>query len=268
MRDPIIITGCARSGTSIIAGAINLCGAFGGIMFGPNQNNQKGMFENTRIRGELIKPYLKQLGADPMCQYPLPDPERITIPVDWRSKVQQIMVDQGYKDGPWMIKEPKIGVHWQVWHHAFPDAKWVIVRRRTGDIVNSCMKTNFMRAFSRPENQRAVGVKDEREGWIWWVNQHVERFVEMHVTDEDGPNCKVIWPHRFVNRDYKPLHELMEWLGLEVSDKEAWKKIFDFVDPRLWHSRQAERPPEVEEKLEREINELINTPNHGNISNG
>ena len=38
MKDPILITGCARSGTSMIAGVINICGAFGGDMAGPNAN--------------------------------------------------------------------------------------------------------------------------------------------------------------------------------------------------------------------------------------
>jgi hypothetical protein len=214
-------------------------------MFGPNQNNQKGMFENTRIRGELIKPYLKQLNADPMCQYPLPAPEKITIPVDWRERVQRIMREQGYKDGPWMVKEPKIGVHWRVWHHAFPNAKWIIVRRRTGDIVKSCMKTGFMRAFSRIATQRAVGVTNEKDGWIWWVNEHLDRFVDL-VQAEDGPNYKIVWPHRMVNGDYQQMMETIEWLGLN------WNRdILDFVEEKLWHSIKQQKQP-----------------NHGNISHG
>ena len=44
MKEPILITGCARSGTSMVAGIINMSGAFGGVMAGPNKNNQKGNF--------------------------------------------------------------------------------------------------------------------------------------------------------------------------------------------------------------------------------
>lgn len=237
MRDPILITGCARSGTSMIAGVINLCGAFGGDMAGPQTSNKKGMFENTVIRGSIVKPYLRQIGADPTAQYPLPNTANMLIPRDWKNRVEGVMHTQGYTDGPWMYKGPKMGLHWPVWHYAFPDAKWIIVRRRTGDIVDSCIKTGFMKAFSNPSNWKAVGAKNEREGWIWWVNQHLERFIEM-ISAEDGPNCKQIWPHRMINGDYKQLYETIDWLGLE------WKTgALDFIDPMMWHGRKQLKQP-------------------------
>jgi hypothetical protein len=229
----------------MIAGVINLCGAFGGDMSGPQASNKKGMFENTVIRGSIVKPYLKQIGADPMAQYPLPDINNMMIPRDWKQRVEAVMHAQGYKDGPWMYKGPKMGLMWPVWHFAFPNAKWIIVRRRTGDIVDSCIKTGFMRAFANPATQKAVGAKDEREGWIWWVNQHLNRFIEM-ISEEEGPNCKQIWPHRMINADYKQLYQTMDWLGLD------WKsEALDFIDPMLWHGRKHEKQP-----------------NHGHISNG
>jgi len=237
MKDPILITGCARSGTSMIAGVINICGAFGGDMAGPNANNQKGMFENSVIRGQIVKPYLKQIGADPQAQYPLPNTENLLIPRDWRSRVEGVMNVQGYTGGPWMYKCPKMGLHWPVWHYAFPNAKWIIVRRRTGDVVDSCMKTGFMKAFAKPATQKAVGVTNERDGWIWWVRQFEQRFVEM-ITAEDGPNCKQIWPHRMVDGNYDQLYETIDWLGLE------WNTgALEFIDPLLWHSRKQLKKP-------------------------
>lgn len=68
-KSPILITGCARSGTSMVAGVINMCGAFGGSMSGPNHNNAKGMFENARVRNNIVKPYLRQLHVDPLGQF-------------------------------------------------------------------------------------------------------------------------------------------------------------------------------------------------------
>ena len=148
MKEPILITGCARSGTSMVAGVINLCGAFGGKMSGPNKNNQKGMFENHRIRQNIVKPYLRKLEVDPLGQYPLPNIKGLDIPVNWREDVIKIMIDQGYKDGEWFYKGAKMCLHWPVWDYAFPNAKWIIVRRRTGDIVRSCLHTSFMSAFA------------------------------------------------------------------------------------------------------------------------
>lgn len=232
LPDPILVTGCARSGTSMVAGAIHLCGAFGGNMSGPNKNNQKGMFENSEIRNNITKPYLRDLGLDPLGQYPLPNINDLMIPIDWRRKVEQVFLKQGY-DGKQKIfyKGAKMCLFWPVWHYAFPNAKWIIVRRRTGDIVESCCRVGFMRAFRIKENQKAVGVDDEREGWIWWVNQHLERFREMIDT---GLNVKIVWPQRMVLGDYQQLYETIEWLGLKWNSE-----VLNFVDPKLWKSRSG-----------------------------
>lgn len=230
MPEPILITGCARSGTSMVAGAVHLCGAFGGRMSGPNRNNLKGMYENARIRNDLTKPYLRQLGLDPLGQYPLPDINSLPIPTDWRQKVERVMIMEGYKEGAWFYKGAKMCLFWPVWHYAFPNAKWIIVRRRTGDIVTSCCKTGFMRAFRSRLNQRAVGAADEREGWLWWVERHLERFREIY---DAGLNVKVVWPERMVGGDYGQLMETIDWLGLKWNSE-----VLGFIDPRLWKARR------------------------------
>jgi len=232
LQSPILITGCARSGTSMVAGVVNMCGAFGGVMSGPTRNNQKGMFENARIRNEIVKPYMRRINVDPLGQYPLPDVDDILIPTDWRRRVEEVITNQGYTEGPWMYKGAKMCLMWPLWHYAFPNARWIIVRRRTGDIVQSCMKTAFMRAFVRKEACKAVGAKDEREGWVWWVHQHEERFREMM---NEGVNCKVVWPERMVTGDYEQLYETLEWLGLQ------WRtEVLGFIDGKLWHARREQ----------------------------
>lgn len=230
MPPPILITGAARSGTSMVAGAIHTCGAWKGMTAGPNINNQKGMFENTTVRNTIMKPYLRHQGLDPLGQYPLPDIKNIPIPTNWKSKMENIMLEQGYTDGPWMYKGAKMCLMWPIWHYAFPDAKWIIVRRHSGDIANSCCKTGFMRAFRNPVIQKAIGVTNERDGWLWWVNQHLDRFREMI---DEGLNCKVVWPERMVSGDYHQMMETIEWLGLE------WKsEVLNFIDPKLWKARR------------------------------
>jgi len=231
MKAPILITGCARSGTSLVAGIINMCGAFGGNMVGPNSNNAKGMFENSEIRQHIIKPYLSKIEVDPRGQYPLPDIEEMMIPSNWRRKVEDVMKNQGIPGGsPWMYKDAKLCLHWRVWHDAFPDAKWIVVRRKTPDIIHSCMRTGFMSAFNNPENRAAVGAKDEYDSWMWWVHQHEARFREMI---EAGVNVKQVWPERMVDRDYGQTQEMLDWVGLEWTDE-----IFHFIEPKLWKARQ------------------------------
>ena len=212
---PILIVGCPRSGTSMIGGAIQMCGAFTGKIV------KRGMFENDRILAEIVEPYFTALECDPNGQHPLPVSEDILIPAHWRQTVTQSILDEGYQKGPWMYKDSRSSLIWPVWDYAFPNAKWIIVRRRRADIVQSCLKTGYMDAFS------------ERDDWLNWVREYEKRFVEMI---EAGLNCKVVWPERMVNGDYQQMHETLEWLGLEWN-----KEVINWIDPLLWYNRKKER---------------------------
>jgi len=233
MEQPILITGAARSGTSMVAGIINMCGAFGGQMFPANKNNAKGMFENIKLREQLVKPYLSSIGCDPKGQYPLPNPKKLVIPIDWGKRVEKLIKEDGYVDGPWMYKGAKMCLFYPVWHYAFPNAKWIIVRRKDEDIVNSCLRTGFMNAFNDQGKVKAVKALNDKDAWYWWVRQHNKRFVEMI---EDGLNCKQIHPERMIKGDYSQIHEMLEWLGL------PWNSdIPNFIEPKLWTARQKLR---------------------------
>ena len=220
MPSPVLITGIPRSGSSMIAATINLCGAFGGIM------SKRGMYSNDTIRESLLKPYLDMVCADPEGQYPLPKSEAVTVPAYWRDRVEQVMRDEGYKKGAWMYKDARLCLTWQVWNISFPDAKWIIVRRRTGDIIQSCLKTGYMRAFKDVDNIKAVGAENETKAWLWWVEQYEKKFIEMI---NEGVNYKIIWPERMVDGDYQQLYELCDWLGLK------WEtKALEFISKLLW----------------------------------
>ena len=226
-QPPILITGIPRSGSSMIAAALNMCGAFGGSM------SKRGMFSNDIIREEIMKGYFKSIHADLLGQYPLPDTSELSIPVDWKQKIEQTIISDGYDKGKWMYKDSRMSLMWPIWNHAFPNAKWIIVRRRTGDIISSCIKTDFMRAFESVGNQKSVGVETEREGWLWWVHQYEQRFVEMIM---EGLDCKVIWPDRMVHGDYQQMYQTLEWLGL------PWRsEVLSLIDPLLWHVRKKEK---------------------------
>jgi hypothetical protein len=111
---------------------------------------------------------------------------------------------------------------WPVWNYAFPNAKWVVVRRRSPDIVDSCLKTSFMRAF------------DDSEGWNGWIREHEKRFAQMYET---GLNLHVIWPERIIHGDYTQMYQLIEWLGLEYKAQD----IVNFIEPKLWKARLKQK---------------------------
>lgn len=220
MIDPIIITGCARSGTSLTCGLIDGAGAFGGNMFGATNNNAKGFFENKALREEIVKPFLRSIGADPLGQYPLPEEHKVMdFPKDqtnkWRLKIITAIKKDGYEEGPWFFKSVKGLMFWRLFHQAFPNAKWVLVRREKADIAASCMRTSFMRAHRNVE------------GWNGWIDAHITKMNEMKSV---GINVREIWPQKMIDGDLTEIEFLLDWLGLEFDRS----KIVEFVAPKLW----------------------------------
>lgn len=217
MSRPIIITGCARSGTSLIAGVVHKCGAWMGNITGKTVWNKKGQFENIHIRDVLTKGYLKKIGADPMGQDPLPRLKPTDFEVRWSSDVIFAINNEGYKGGPWAFKGAKACLIWPIWNNAFPKASWVVVRRDPERIVDSCMRTSFMRK------------RKTRESWMEWVWFHEEKFEEIRL------NCSrtyEIWPDSLFREDgLGGLQVLVKSLGLMWNDKE----VREFIDPKLWH---------------------------------
>jgi len=222
-HDPILITGCARSGTSMVAGIFDTCGAFGGKLAGPNPWNRKGMFENTEIRNDVVKPWLRSVGADPLGQDPLPSREMCErdrrLAISWRTAIEGVMRRHGYKEGPWFYKGAKMCLMWQVWDAAFPDARWIIVRRRDEGIVTSCLKTSFMR--------KRLG----QEGWLAWIASHKERFAEM---SEGVTNYAEVSSDEIVAGDLCGVRRLVAAGNLSW-DVDAVEK---FVDPGMFNSEK------------------------------
>lgn len=212
MRDPIIITGIPRSGTSMIAGIIDICGAFMG--------NTNKMMENQELKDRLLIPFMRSIGAEETGQINHPDLSSLQIPVGFRKHVLDIYKAQGWtEEQPLAIKSNLVALTWPIWQYAFPNAKFIIVRRRTGDIVNSCIKTGYMNKH------------DTKEGWVEMCRSYQNRFSQMI---EEGMNCKVIWPHRMVFGDYSQIWDMLEWLGLEWNTE-----ILNWVDPKFIKIRKT-----------------------------
>lgn len=222
---PILITGIPRSGTSMIAAAINKCGAFGGEM------SKRGMYSNDQIRESLVKPYLNRMGIDTEGHYPLL--RSISIPRDWDERVEKVLEVQGYEDGPWMYKDSRITPMWRVWNRAYKNARWVIVRRKPLDVIHSCIQTAYMLRFKSETVQKYVGVNTEKDGWWWMIHQYEAYFNEMV---QEGIHFKEIWPERMATGDYSQMYELCDWLGLKWSDA-----ALDYINPLLWGNKIRER---------------------------
>lgn len=215
MKGPIFIVGAARSRTSLTAGIVERCGAYGGITCGPTNHNKRGQYEHSGIRQKMVKPYLRRIGADPLGQKPLPNPNSMQPWPELRNMVHGILHLDGW-DGKrqWYFKGAKLCLIWQPWHEAFPNATWIIARRHTPDIVASCQRVRFMRAYK--------GV----EGWTAWVEEHIKRFEEMTAA---GLRTFEVDTDKLVQGDVAQIKAAVEGAGL-VWNEEA---VREFITPEL-----------------------------------
>jgi hypothetical protein len=216
MREPVFITGVERSGSALVARVLTLSGVFTGTVSSMYENCYFNVAINT-----LLKDYRNGLFINP---------RRVKIPDDWETKIETILNMEGHVNGLWLCKSSKLTQMWPVWNQFYPNAKWIIVRRRTGDIVQSCLKTGYMKIFKSISNRRLIGVVEEKDGWLWWIHQYEKTFVDMI---ESGINCKVVWPERMVTGDYKQMEETVNWLGLQWDPT-----IIEKIDPLLTKSRR------------------------------
>lgn len=206
---PILITGIPRSGSTMIAATINLCGAFGGEM------SKRGMYSNDRVREEIVKPYLIENGINKNGLYLTSS----NLPfVDIKDWVEKIMIEEGYQEGNWMFKDSRLSLMWNTWNQVYPNAKWIIVRRRTGDIIQSCMKTKYM-----------IGYDDEK-GWLDMVHGYEKKLIALIET---CPNHMIIWPERMVQRNYQQIYDMCDWLGMKWNPD-----ALHFIDSLLWGNKQ------------------------------
>jgi hypothetical protein len=214
-HNPIFVTGADRSGSTMIAKILDLCKVSSGSC--------NGMLENKVI---------VEANADLLSEHFLsfPDTESLKIPYSWKAFIDGVRLAQ-MNGSPWMVKHSSLARLWPVYHYAFPNAKWIIVRRRTGDIVHSCMKTGYMKEFKCPLALQKLELTTEQEGWLWWVRRYEERFIEMM---QAGLNCKIIWPERMVTGDYEQIFEMVDWVGLKWNNK-----IPSIIDPMLNKSREG-----------------------------
>jgi hypothetical protein len=218
-NQPIFIVGIPRSGTSIIAGMLGICGVWYGQTLSATGANPVGFFENRNLRNHVIKPILKRLNCDTLGVRSLPALESLQPIPNLAEVIFALISNEGYSNiYPWLFKEPKLSLIWPIFMHSFPKARWVIVRRNSSDIVRSCLETDFMAQHS-----------SDPLFWESFVNNYLERLSRLKVNIDF---YREIWPDDLVNGSFGSAQALVHDLGLNWREEE----ITDFINKDYWHS--------------------------------
>ncbi len=206
----IFICGAARSGTSLTTKILQAHGLYLGSTEQVNE-----LYEHVGIRQTVLKPMLTKVGADPLGQGPLPNMAKFKPDPHLRR-----IVESHYAVGReilWGYKDAKLSLTWPMWHAAFPEAKWIIVRRETDAIIDSCLRTHFMRRYGT-----------DRDKWAAWVEFHLCQFASMKMMDL---NVIEVWPAQYIDA-YDYFAPVAEFCGFEPDAE----KVCNAVNPKLWRS--------------------------------
>lgn len=212
---PILVVGAPRSGTSLLTGILEQCGAWLGTTVPGNEPNPNGYFENELLR-DLNKQVLADLGWDPLGVDPLPQsnpPEFSTF----RDAVVHRLRLQGYTgQAPWAFKCVKTPLMWRLWHNAFPQAQWIVVRRDPKEVVQSMLRSSFFQ--SRGHDQA---------WWEQWLLRFNEYFSDLTSIVS---SFREISMASCIHGDVTKLQTLITDLGLTWNEVNART----FIDPTLW----------------------------------
>ena len=218
---PIFILGLPRSGTSMIAGSLGICGAWtGSTVPGGGTENPKGFFEHATIREHVIKKILKDLGYDPLGVRKLP-PVDLQIEVSGLAGILKSVIEKdGYKnDRPWLYKAVKLTLLWPMFRKAFPDANWLVVRRDEDEIIDSCLRTSFMKHHSQDRD--------------FWKNFAREYHVRIDALIGSGANVLEISSPEVIGGNFDHFREVVTRLGLTFKEDE----LKEFISPDFWHGK-------------------------------
>ena len=165
---PVLITGMHRSGTSMIARLLNLCGLYLGRvdeMIDPRPDNPRGFWEHYCFM--MVSEYIiKKYGYHELIEGEVP----ILLRDDWQ-------YDEGLKtsylwakrlahsmenstDGVWGFKDCRASLLLPFWYEIVPDLKVVICLRHPLDVAASLIA-------------RGDGVAEEHAVWSWYTYNRV-----------------------------------------------------------------------------------------------
>lgn len=200
---PILVTGCPRSGTSLVAGVLKACGMFTGKV--------DKMNENIRIRDKIIKPFMitQNWDAEGVNVPPLVE----NVELIGRPRIRGVLNVEGWGGGQWMYKDRRIALMFPIWAKMFPQAVFVIVRRSDQQIITSCLQTAYMNG--------------EPERWVKMIADYKVLFAMM----KQRLNVVEVRPDRMIGGNYEEMKELIiKHTGLTWQED----KVKQYIEPRLW----------------------------------
>lgn len=203
--DLIFVTGVPRSGTSLTVKILQSLGARTGPV--------NVLYENLGVRETVLKPLIKANGGDPLGQKSFPDLGAVK-----GGNLREALASHiGVPIGPaTLYKDPKVTLVWPAFVEAFPEAKWVIVRRDIESQIDALIRVPFITIHG-----------NDREAWRAWVGEYEWRLDRL----AEKTGALIVRPVDFIN-DPEEFAPVAEYAGLRFDVA----KVEAAVDRNKYHA--------------------------------
>ncbi len=198
---PVCVTGMHRSGTSMVANLLNLCGLYlgeEGDLIGPSAHNTRGYWENRKFL-EINEEILSRGGGGwDMPPAARTDGARSDGYVSLQSRAEQCVL--ALRDHPaWGWKDPRTCLTIPFWKTLFPEIRVVVCVRSPLEVVSSLKK--------RGSTSRALGF-------------HLWKTYNQRLLAEIPPERRIVTHYdTFFSNPQGELRRIVDYLGLPATNE-------------------------------------------------
>ena len=218
----VIITGMHRTGTSMLSGALGICGLDIGTNFRPEPHpcNPKGYFEDLEFKRFNLK-MMGKAGIGP-GSFVFPEEWRIT-PLSKRQKEIMEFVRRWDRGHPVGWKDPRACLTLHVWRRFIPNLKVITISRPAIEIAHSLK-------VRRPDWTVKFGL-DVTKLYLRELERNLNGILRVNVRYHDFFKNKAM--------RNEALTGLCDFIGIDSRSRKWSDKIDDFIDKKLWRERQS-----------------------------
>ena len=217
----VFVATCPRSGSSMDCGILERCGAFGGNTIGATPANPRGIYENQGLNNLILSPILKKIGIrSPRGLLTLAEAggAKDELFKSFENDLTYGLNAQGYVDGVAYFKNGLYTFLFDGINKCFPDAMWILPKRKIDNIVKSTRRLKK----GRDDESIIDNVRDYHTMYN-------------HIVDVCGDRAHVLDNDKLTNGDLTHIISIIEELGLEWNQE----SVDDWVDGTLWHDESG-----------------------------
>lgn len=223
----ILVLGMHRSGTTATAAALHHLGyTMGHELFGPNEWNAKGYFEDVpfvRLDDRLLA-LMQRRWDSPLP----PEPGDFALLRDRQPQAVELLRSRRDSSTHWGIKDPRMCLLAPFWtdalRHAEVTSRAIITLRHPSHVARSLARRD--------------GIGPKRAAWLWLAHiagalqyatqPGVSRFLAFDdLVEQPAVRCR----------------DLAAWLGLKPNEQGITSFATDFITPDLAHRNDRGLPP-------------------------